>query len=163
MSPTTYAVLRFVHIAAGVLWAGCVMYLGLMLEPVLRRLSAADYAASASAIYPRVSRALLGLYAAVLASGGLMFLQRFPRPGDAFVSGAGHAILLSLVLSLAAVGVGWALELPAITARISMARQDGDLDRARFDSLRDRAAWGGRTAAVLALLTTAAMAVQRFV
>ena len=169
---TVFLVARLLHVLAGTLWVGAAVFIAASLAPAIRASGPAGatvmrYLTGVQKV-PLILMAiggvaiLSGAYLAWVVSGGSLGPWVHSGPGEGYAFGAASALL--------AATVGSAINAPAARKLGSLAAQlrdsGGPPTDAQADALQRlnrRLATGTRTAAVLLLLSTVAMATARYV
>jgi hypothetical protein len=163
-------VLRFVHVLAGVLWAGTGVFTSLFLMPSLMEAGPAAGPVMASlqkrkimVLFPvlAVLTVLSGLRLIWIDSSGFSGPFMHSRGGMTFLRG-GAAGLLAFLLGMTVTGPAMG-RAAALTERLASApeAERGAL-MAQAQALRARGAAAGKLIAVLLLIATAAMGVARY-
>lgn len=167
---TTLVVLRFLHIGAGVMWAGTILFFGLILEPAIRGAGPAGGQVMQQ-LQARKFGMIMPILALIAILTGFDLLRRdFPggpsawvstRGGTTFVIG-GAAAVLTLI-------IGVTVTLPTIKKLTALAAQLGKQGSqpdpalaAEMTRLRGRMTLLGRFGTTLVAVTVVCMAIARY-
>jgi uncharacterized membrane protein len=162
---TELAVLRILHILAGVFWAGAAVYLALVLEPKLRQ-AGDEIEGAVLRQVSRLNSLWITLSAIVTIAAGFVLIARTPGHSfdQLFTNGWGTAIGIGLIASLAAfflsgwVGANTAKLRRALAGEVSVAS-----DAAAIASYRSRISLGSKVNAALVVIAVGTMAAARYV
>lgn len=167
---TELVILRIVHILSGVFWAGAAVYLGVVLEPGLRR-AGNEVELAVLRQVSKLNSLWITLSAIITIGSGFFLISRTPgRSFDQLFDNAwGWAIGLGLIASVAAFLLsGW---VGANTAKLRRALMAGggevelathDLEEL-VDEARSRISVGSKVNAVLVVIAVGTMAAARYV
>jgi uncharacterized membrane protein len=166
---TQYALLRLIHILAGVLWVGATVFIAVFLMPSLRAVGPA--AGPVMEQVARVRRLPIWMMSAtiltILSGLTLYGLDSAGFHSAWMHSGPGRVFGLGGVLAILAAVVGMAVNAPAgkrlgaLAAEIKVRGAPTPADVAELQSLQARLARATNLTAGLLILATAAMAVAR--
>jgi hypothetical protein len=165
-------IFRVVHVVAGVFWAGAVFYFVTLAGPAIRE-AGPEGGKVMQALIRRRQLEILPLLAGLTILSGLWLLWRvsggFERSW--FGAPAAHALLLGMVTSLVAFGIGFFGMRPAMlragpAMQAAMQAREESERQARLaeaQALQARARSMGRAVAVLLLVAVVTMAMAGYV
>lgn len=165
-------VLRLVHILAGAVWVGAVLFVACFLMPAVRATGPAGGAVMGQLMQARkLPQFMMAMAVLTLLSGfGLFYVLTGSTGFQWFTVGMGRAIGIGALLTLVAMAIGMAVNAPTaarlskLTAGFQSAGRPPTADeQAQSQALQARL---GRAAVVVALLlvgAAACMAVARYV
>ena len=154
------AVMRVVHILAGVIWAGSAIFLAVVLDPRLKALGPDIQRKVTAALMPSL-RIVLDGGATVTILVGILLVFRMDRLDDLFDTNWGLAITAGLVASVLALASGIAAM--STTKKLIGTGQGAADEQADADSLSARATLLARITAALVVIAVVTMAAARFV
>jgi uncharacterized membrane protein len=169
---TLMALLRVIHIVAGVFWVGSVIFLAGILLPTLQAVgpSAGPVMEHLVRVRRLPVRQMVAMALVILSGIALYWIDSAGFQSGWMRSGPGIVFGLGAVLGIAGGGVGMAINSPtgrrltALTAAIeARGRPPTPEELAEMQRLQNRMRGASRLVAVLLVLATAAMAIARYV
>jgi hypothetical protein len=171
-SMSVFLLARFVHVVAGVAWAGALIFIGWFLTPAIRASGPAGGALMQQLV--RVQRLpvyLMTLMALTILSGLSLFWLDISAFGQAWMhTGAGRTFSAGGALAILVAIFGMAVNVPAskklgaIMASIHESGSQPSAEQAaEVGRLQNRLYRAGQVAAVLILLAVICMGVARYV
>jgi uncharacterized membrane protein len=169
---SVFLIARFVHVVAGVAWAGALIFIGWYLTPAVRAVGPSGGALMQQLV--RVQRLpvfLLTLMALTVLSGLSLFWLDLTAFGPAWMhTGAGRTFAAGGVFAILTAILGLAVNVPAsnklgaLMASIHAAGTQPSAEQAaELGRLQRRLYRAGQAAAVLVLLAVICMGVARYV
>lgn len=162
--------MRLLHILAGVIWVGTVIFASVFLFPAARQ-AGPDGAKIIGALGQRIS-VVLPYIAGVNVLAGLWLLWRVSGGFQASFMRSGTGVTFSLggAMAIAALGVGARIVRPAMMQSGALVERAAQAPAAERESLlteaqrlRARGAAAGQAVTLLLVLAVAAMAIARYV
>ena len=164
--------MRLLHVVLGVFWAGSLIFFAMFLVPSVRD-AGPDGAKVMAALQRRRFLDVMPVVAALTILSGLWLYWRMSGGFNwAWItSSTGLALGIGGVIAVVAFGIGVDVMRPAALRAGAIAKQmatspegpDRDAQLAQVQQLRQRSAKAGRVVAALLFVTTALMAVARYV
>jgi hypothetical protein len=165
-------VLRLVHIVAGVFWVGSVMFATLILAPALQALGPGAGPVMNQLVKVRkmpIAMMVSGLLTVAAGLWLLMIDMRGVQPGMFMQSGMGRTLSLGGLVAIVALIFGMSVNLPASkklgALGAAVAARGGPPnaeEAAEMKRLTDRMHVAGLTVMWMLIITTAAMALARY-